>query len=182
LNTSVSYMTQKDTLLPWRTALDNTAMPLELRGVRRAERRERARAELDRVGVGGAASLRPHELSGGMRSRVAMARSILSDAPTLLMDEPFAAIDALARVKLQELLIEVWQKTQKTIVYVTHDLNEAITLGHRVVVMGARPGRVHLVREIETPHPRDAGRYRASAEAQQAYIELWDALESQVST
>ncbi len=180
LNTAVSYMTQKDTLLPWRTAIDNTAMPLEIRGVGRRERRERAQAELDRVGVGGFESHRPHELSGGMRSRTAMARAMLSDAPTLLMDEPFAAIDALIRVKLQELLLDVWQKTQKTIVYVTHDLNEAITLGHRVVVMGARPGRVHLIREIDAPHPRDVGRFRTSAEAQQAYIELWDALESQV--
>ncbi len=181
LNKRVSYMTQKDTLLPWRSAVDNAALPLEIRGVPRKERIERARVELERVGVGGFEGHRPHQLSGGMRSRTAMARALLSDADTLLLDEPFAAIDALVRVKLQELLLSVWQETRKTIVYVTHDLNEAITLGHRVVVMGKRPGRVHLVKTIDAEHPRDVARFRATSEAQQAYVTLWNALESQVS-
>lgn len=181
LNKHVSYMTQKDTLLPWRSAVDNAALPLEIRGVPRRERLRRATAQLERLGVGGFEDHRPHQLSGGMRSRTAMARALLSDADTLLFDEPFAAIDALVRVKLQELLLSVWQETRKTIVYVTHDLNEAITLGHRVIVMGRRPGRVQLVRIIETPHPRDVARFRTSAEAQEAYVELWNTLEQQVN-
>lgn len=181
LNKRVSYMTQKDTLLPWRSAAENAALPLEIRGVPRRERLQRATAQLEKLGVGGFENHRPHQLSGGMRSRTAMARALLSDADTLLFDEPFAAIDALVRVKLQELLLSVWQETRKTIVYVTHDLNEAITLGHRVIVMGRRPGRVQLVRTIEAPHPRDVARFRTSPEAQETYVELWNELERQVN-
>jgi NitT/TauT family transport system ATP-binding protein len=180
LNRSVSYMTQKDTLLPWRSALDNAALPLEIKGVPRRERHRLARAELARVGVAGFEQHRPHQLSGGMRSRLALARALLSDSPVLLLDEPFAAIDALVRVRLQELLLDVWASTRKTMVYVTHDLNEAITLGHRVAVMGTRPGRIAMVRGIAAPQPRDVARFRTTAEAQQLYVELWNALEEQV--
>ncbi|HEX5115559.1 MAG TPA: ATP-binding cassette domain-containing protein [Pseudonocardiaceae bacterium] len=128
LNTKVAYMTQKDTLLPWRSALDNAALPLEVRGVPKRERYARARAALARVGVADAERRRPHQLSGGMRSRLSLACSLLSDADILLMDEPFAAIDALLRVRLQQLLLDVWADTHKTLVYVTHDLTEAIAL------------------------------------------------------
>jgi NitT/TauT family transport system ATP-binding protein len=181
LNRKVSYMTQKDTLLPWRSALDNAALPLEIKGVPRRERHELARAELARVGVAGFEQHRPHELSGGMRSRLALARALLGDSQILLLDEPFAAIDALVRVRLQELLLEVWARTHKTMVYVTHDLNEAITLGHRVAVMGTRPGRIAMTRGIAAPQPRDVARFRTTPEAQQLYVELWNALEEQVS-
>jgi NitT/TauT family transport system ATP-binding protein len=180
INRRVSYMTQKDTLFPWRSAIDNAALPLEVNGVSKKERYERARAELANVGVAGFDDYRPHQLSGGMRSRIALARCLLSDSDILLMDEPFAAIDALVRVRLQELLIQVWQRTKQTLIYVTHDLNEAITLGHRVAVMGARPGRIELVRSIDEPHPRDAARFRATPRAQELYVELWNALEQQV--
>jgi NitT/TauT family transport system ATP-binding protein len=181
LNRRVSYMTQKDTLLPWRSVLDNAALPLEIKGVPRRERHALARAELARVGVAGVEQHRPHQLSGGMRSRLALARALLSDSPILLLDEPFAAIDALVRVRLQQLLLEVWARTRKTMVYVTHDLNEAITLGHRVAVLGARPGRIALVRAIAAPQPRDVARFRTTPEAQQLYVELWNALEEQVN-
>lgn len=181
LNRRVSYMTQKDTLLPWRSAIDNAALPLELNGVPRRERHERARAELARVGVAGFEEHRPHQLSGGMRSRLALARALLSDAQVLLLDEPFAAIDALVRVRLQELLLQVWARTHKTMVYVTHDLNEAITLGHRVAVMGTRPGRIAVLRSITAPQPRDVARFRTTDEAEKLYVELWNALEEQVS-
>jgi NitT/TauT family transport system ATP-binding protein len=180
INRRVTYMTQKDTLLPWRTALDNAAVPLEIKGVGRRERRERARAELERVGLGHAAHRRPHELSGGMRARLSLARSLLGDGDILLMDEPFAAVDALVRVRLQQLLLDIWQEKQRTLLYVTHDLNEALSLGHRVLVMSSRPGRVALSRDIPTPPPRDVVLYQATPEAREIYVELWHALEEQV--
>ncbi|HTX82190.1 MAG TPA: ABC transporter ATP-binding protein [Streptosporangiaceae bacterium] len=178
LNRHVSYMTQKDTLLAWRNAVDNVALPLEIKGVSRRERHERARQALARVGIAPAAvGLRPHQLSGGMRSRLALGRLLLSDTDIILMDEPFAAVDALLRVRLQQLLLDVWQETRKTIIYVTHDLDEAITLGHRVVVMNRHPGRIAHDRPIPFPQPRDASRFRALPEARDIYVELLDALE-----
>ena len=129
LNQRVSYMTQKDTLLPWRNVLDNAALPLEIKHVTKKERYEAARAVLSRVGLDRVYEYRPHQLSGGMRSRLSLARALLSDADIFLMDEPFAAVDALSRLKLQQLVIDVWLETRKTMVYVTHDLYEAIALG-----------------------------------------------------
>jgi NitT/TauT family transport system ATP-binding protein len=178
LNRGVSYMTQKDTLLAWRTALDNVGLPLEIKGVPRRERHERARQAIGRVGIPlTSEGLRPHQLSGGMRSRLALGRLLLSDAGIILMDEPFAAVDALLRVRLQQLLLDVWQETRKTIIYVTHDLDEAITLGHRVLVMDRHPGRVAHERPIPFPQPREAARFRALPEAREMYVELLDALE-----
>lgn len=178
LNRAVSYMTQKDTLLAWRSALDNVSLPLEIKGVPRRERHERARQAISRVGIApSAVSLRPHQLSGGMRSRLALGRLLLSDTEIILMDEPFAAADALLRVRLQQLLLDVWQETRKTIIYVTHDLDEAITLGHRVVVMDRHPGRIAHERSIPFPQPRDVSRFRAEPQAREIYVELLDALE-----
>lgn len=181
LNRRVTYMTQKDTLLPWRTALDNAALPLEIKGVGKAERYARARVELDRVGVGDFEQRRPHQLSGGMRSRLSLARALMSESDIFLMDEPFAAIDALLRVRLQQLLLTVWQQTHNTLIYVTHDLNEAIALGHRVAVMSTRPGTIALEKIIEVPQPRDVARFRNTPEAQALYVELWDSLEQQLN-
>jgi NitT/TauT family transport system ATP-binding protein len=180
LNRRVTYMTQKDTLLPWRNALDNAALPLEIRGVPKRARYERARQTLDRVGLAGSEDLRPHQMSGGMRGRLSLARSLLSDTDILLMDEPFAAIDALGRLRLQQLLVSIWEETRKTIIYVTHDLNEAVALGHRVIVMSARPGRLYLEQEIPTPHPRNVARFLTSPQARECHGVLWDALEKQL--
>jgi NitT/TauT family transport system ATP-binding protein len=179
LNHNVAYMTQKDTLLPWRTALDNAAMPLELKGTARAERRAQAREILDLVGVGHAADQRPHQLSGGMRSRVSLARALLSDAAIFLMDEPFSAIDALQRVRLQQMLVDLWAATSKTMIYVTHDLEEAIALGHRVIVMGRNPGRIAVERTVPVAHPRNVALFRNTDEAHDRYAELWESLEKQ---
>jgi len=179
LNRNVAYMTQKDTLLPWRTALDNAAMPLELKGMARAERRARAREILDLVGVGHAAGQRPHQLSGGMRSRVSLARALLSDAAIFLMDEPFSAIDALQRVRLQQMLVDLWAATSKTMIYVTHDLEEAIALGHRVIVMGRNPGRIAVERTVPVAHPRNVALFRNTDEAHDRYSELGESLERQ---
>ena len=180
LNKRVTYMTQRDTLLPWRTALDNAALPLEIRGVGRAERHRRAREALAATGLSDAEKRRPHQLSGGMRSRLALARVLLSDANIVLMDEPFAALDALRRVRLQQLLLEIRRESQQTLLYVTHDLNEAIALGDRIILMGSHPGRILLERQVDIPHPRDVARVRTMPEAEKLYAELWSVLESQL--
>jgi NitT/TauT family transport system ATP-binding protein len=180
LNRSVSYMTQKDTLLPWRNALDNAALPLEIKGVAKKERHERARQALASVGLEDAEHLRPHQLSGGMRARLSLARALLGDTDILLMDEPFAAVDALSRMRLQQLLVSLWDRTRKTIIYVTHDLDEAINLGHRVVVMGKRQG-IHHEEPIPAPQPRDIAIYKSTPEARELYATLWNSLESQIT-
>jgi NitT/TauT family transport system ATP-binding protein len=180
LNKRVTYMTQRDTLLPWRTALDNAALPLEIRGVGKAERHRRAREALALTGLSDAEKRRPHQLSGGMRSRLALARVLLSDANIVLMDEPFAALDALRRVRLQQLLLEIRGGSQQTLLYVTHDLNEAIALGDRIILMGSHPGRILLERHVDIPHPRDVARVRTMPAAEELYAELWSVLESQI--
>jgi NitT/TauT family transport system ATP-binding protein len=177
LNRNVGYMTQKDTLLPWRSAVDNVALPLEIGGVRKAERRGRALAEMERLRIAGAANLRPHQLSGGMRSRVSMARTLLGGSRVILLDEPFAALDALLRLRLGQMLVDIWADTHVTMLYVTHDLIEAISLAHRVVVLGK--GHILAERRVDEPHPRDVARFRATAVAQGLYAELWDLLDQE---
>ena len=176
INRRVSYMTQRDTLLAWRNCLDNAALPLEIKNVPKRERHDAARRVLSRVGLEGFDSYRPHQLSGGMRSRLSLARALLGEADIFLMDEPFAAIDALSRLKLQQLVVDVWLETRKTIIYVTHDLYEAIALGHTVAVMSARPAQVRLEQPIPAPESRDIAEFKGSETAQHLYATLWSAL------
>ncbi|MET9964255.1 ABC transporter ATP-binding protein [Streptomyces sp. NPDC006326] len=136
---------QQYALLPWRTALGNVEFGLEATGVPRRERSARAREFLDLVGLTGFEDRHPHELSGGMRQRVAIARSLAYDPDVLLMDEPFAALDAQTRESLQDELLRIWQRTGKTIVFITHGIEEAVYLGQRVAVITSRPGRVKEV-------------------------------------
>lgn len=151
---SVGYISQADTLLPWRTVLDNVALAMELRGVNKKERRERARALMEQMGLGGFEQSFPRELSGGMKKRAAIARVLAIDPAVLMMDEPFAPLDALTRQKLQDDILRLWEETGCTILYVTHDLTEAITLADQVILMGARPGRVAKEYPIDLPRPR----------------------------
>lgn len=139
-------------VFPWLSVVDNVAFGLEMQGVGSAERRGRARAFLDRVGLAEFADRHPHELSVGMRQRVGIARAFVSDFPILLLDEPFGALDAQTRLLLQEELLEIWQGERKLAVFVTHDIEEAILLGDRVLVMSGRPGRI--LEEIPVPLPR----------------------------
>jgi NitT/TauT family transport system ATP-binding protein len=141
-------------LFPWRSALDNVAFGLEMRGVPRAERYERAGALLLSVGLRGFENRLPGELSGGMRQRVALARALIMERPILLMDEPFAALDAQTKIVMQEELLRIFDQTHKTILFVTHAIEEAILLGDEVVVMTARPGRIKEVVPIDLPRPR----------------------------
>lgn len=139
-------------VFPWLTVVDNVAFGLEMLGVGAVERRDRARAFLDRVGLDDFADRHPHELSVGMRQRVGIARAFVSDLPILLLDEPFGALDAQTRLLLQEELLEIWQGERKLAVFITHDIEEAILLGDRVLVMSGRPGRI--LEEIPVPLPR----------------------------
>jgi NitT/TauT family transport system ATP-binding protein len=142
-------------LFPWRTALGNVAFGLEMKGVGRVERERIALRQLELVKLEKFSRAYPHHLSGGMQQRVAIARALAYNPSVLLMDEPFAALDALTRDDMQRLLAEVWQETRKTVVYVTHNVAEAIYLADRVVVMTPHPGRVKAEVEIALPRPRD---------------------------
>ena len=150
----VGYMQQKDLLLPWRTILDNVILGLELRGVPRREARGRATALLEQFGLKGFEHAYPYALSGGMRQRTAFLRTLLPEHEVLLLDEPFGALDALTRAQLHAWLLGLWETLHKTIVLVTHDVDEAIFLADRVYVMTARPGRVTLIQPVQLPRPR----------------------------
>jgi NitT/TauT family transport system ATP-binding protein len=151
----VAMVFQDPGLFPWRTALANVEFGLELWGVPPARRRERARALLERVGLRGFEARYPRELSGGMKQRVAIARALALDTPILLMDEPFAALDEQTRLLMGEWLLDIWAGTRKTVVFVTHSLQEAILLSQRIVVMTARPGRIKATFDVRLPPPRD---------------------------
>jgi NitT/TauT family transport system ATP-binding protein len=150
----VGVVFQEANLFPWLSALDNVAFPLALRGVAQPERIARARAMLELVGLGDAGGRFPHELSGGMKQRVSIARGLVQDPPVLLMDEPFAALDEQTRMAMGEELLRIWATTRKTVVFVTHSLTEAVYLADEVLVMSARPGRIIDCVAVELPRPR----------------------------
>jgi ABC-type nitrate/sulfonate/bicarbonate transport system ATPase subunit len=151
---TVGYMQQKDLLLPWRNVLDNVILGLELRGVSRRLARVRALALMEQFGLKGFEMAYPYALSGGMRQRAAFLRTILPEHEVFLLDEPFGALDALNRAQIHEWLLGLWETLHKTIVLVTHDVDEAIFLSDRLYVMTPRPGRVQLVQVIDLPRPR----------------------------
>ncbi|MBX3666224.1 MAG: ABC transporter ATP-binding protein [Burkholderiales bacterium] len=153
---SISYMFQEDRLLPWRTALRNVEFSLEAGSMLRSEREARAREALKLVGLEAFADAFPYQLSGGMRSRVALARSLVQEPCILLMDEPFSRLDALTRAQMHEELLRIQQLKKMTIVFVTHDVEEAVVLADNVVVMAPRPGRIRDQVAITLPRPRDA--------------------------
>ncbi|MCH7843766.1 MAG: ABC transporter ATP-binding protein [Chloroflexi bacterium] len=148
------YMQQKDLLLPWRSVLDNTILGLELRGVPRRQARERALEFTEEFGLKGFEHLYPFALSGGMRQRAAFLRTMLLDQDVVLLDEPFGALDALTRTQMQEWLLQLWESFNKTIVLITHDVDEALLLSDKVYLLTARPGRVTLLLDVALPRPR----------------------------
>ncbi|HEX3723017.1 MAG TPA: ABC transporter ATP-binding protein [Nitrolancea sp.] len=149
-----AYMHQKDLLLPWRTVCDNVTLGLEVAGIGKTAARERAAALFDRFGLAGFEESYPATLSGGMRQRAAFLRTVLTDQPLMLLDEPFGALDALTRASMQEWLLDLWEGLGRTIVFITHDVEEAVLLSDRVCVMSARPGRIVFERTIDLPRPR----------------------------
>jgi len=166
-------------LFPWRTVLDNIAVGLEIRGVGREQRRRSAQDYLERVGLHGFGHSYPHELSGGMKQRVAIARSLAYEPDVLLMDEPFAALDAQTREILQTELLRIWEQDRKTIVFITHSLDEAIYLSDRVAVMTQRPGRIKDIIDVPLARPR-SNEIRNSAEFVALRQRAWDVLKDEV--
>ncbi len=159
--TSVGVVFQSPVLLDWRTALDNVLMQVELRSMDPRAYRDRALALLDQVGLKDFADRYPHELSGGMRQRVAISRALIHDPPLLLMDEPFGALDALTREQMRLDLEALWLAKRKTVLFITHSIDEAVLLADRVAVMSPRPGKIERIMNIRMPRPRGLEARRA---------------------
>jgi NitT/TauT family transport system ATP-binding protein len=175
INHAIGYVTQEDNLFPWRTVLDNVVFGLEMRGIgTRAERHQRAMGLIARVGLGGFERHYRHELSGGMRQRVNIIRTLSYDPKVILLDEPFGPLDAQTRLQLQDLLLHLWaERSETTLVFITHDLTEAIALGDRVVVMTARPGKIREIVPVNLPRPRDIYQIHTDPEFRRIYDEIW---------
>jgi NitT/TauT family transport system ATP-binding protein len=155
LNRRIGYVTQDDNLLPWRSTLDNVLFALEVQGRLNDETRARAEMLIRAVGLAGFERYYPHELSGGMRKRTSLIRTLVYDPPVILMDEPFAAVDAQTRTQLQADLLTLWELGRKTIIFVTHDITEAIALGDRALVLSKQPTRIAAEHVIPIPRPRN---------------------------
>lgn len=176
----IGYITQSDNLFPWRTLRDNVAFPLEIGGMSPAERYRRVDAWIERVGLNGFEMAYPHELSGGMRQRGNIIRTLVYEPVVLLMDEPFGPLDAQTRIVLQDQLLKLWETSRATVIFITHDLTEAIGLADRVLLMSARPGRMVRDDRIGIPRPRDIFHIHDDTEFRRLYDEIWKELEVQV--
>jgi NitT/TauT family transport system ATP-binding protein len=181
INRSAGYMFQAEGLMPWRNALANVMAGLEFRGVERAEARLRAREWLARVGLEGFGDRFPHQLSGGMRKRVALAQILILDPPILLMDEPFSALDVQTRQLMENELLDLWSADRKSVVFITHDLEEAISLSDRVVVLSAGPA-THPIGEfaIDLPRPRDVSEIRLIPHFIELHDRIWHSMKAEV--
>lgn len=178
--TGIGYMFQQDAVLPWKTVIDNVALGPRFRGSSKAQARSRARQWVETVGLGGFESSYPHQLSGGMRKRVALAQTLVNDPEILLMDEPFSALDVQTRQLMQDELLRVWSGTEAAVIFVTHDLEEAIALADRVVVMTAGPAEVKATFDITLERPRKVEEIRLSTEFLGIYREIWATLRDEV--
>ena len=180
INTEIGYVPQSDYLYPWRTLLNNVAFPLEVRGFDQKDRHEKAREYIRRVGLAGFEDHYPHELSGGMRQRANIIRTLIYDPEVILMDEPFGPLDAQTRVILQDQLLRLWREARKTVIFITHDLVEAIALADRVVVMTSRPGTTKSVSRVNVPRPRDVFTIHGQEAFRKTYDQLWKELREEV--
>lgn len=178
VNTEVGYLTQFNTLLPWRTVEGNLRLPLELRKIPRREHAALVDRYVQLVGLSGFGQHYPSQLSGGMRQRASLARMLIYGADTLLMDEPFAALDAQLRLEMQSELLRLWDTERKTVVFVTHDLGEAITLADRIVLFSSRPGRVKAEYRVDLARPRSATTLRFDPVFVALEAEIWRQLDA----
>lgn len=181
INQEAAYMFQQDALLPWKTVVDNIALGLELRGVAKPEADRHAAEWIERVGLKGFGHSYPHQLSGGMRKRAAMAQVFITDRRLLLMDEPFSALDVHTRYRMEDEALQLWSGSQRTVVFVTHDLEEAIALSDEVIIMSAGPAARIIGRyPIELPRPRNLIDMKTDDRFHRIYSSLWSALRSEV--
>ncbi len=170
---------QEYAIFPWKTVIENVAFGLQMRGVGRRERLAVAQEWLERVGLSRFAHYYPHQISGGMKQRVSIARALANDPEVLLMDEPLGALDAQTRAVLQEELLRIWDETRKTVVYITHSIDEAVLLGDRVVLMTAHPGTNKATFHVPLPRPRTL-KSRATEEFRALTVAIWDSLKDEV--
>jgi NitT/TauT family transport system ATP-binding protein len=181
LNTSIGYVTQDSNLFPWLTALGNVEFPLALRGVPAKERREKALHWLRLVGLTGFEDYYPTQLSGGMQKRVSIVRTLIYEPTVVLLDEPFGALDAQTRMVLHHELLELWREKKSTMLFITHDLVEAITLSDQIVVMTQRPGRVKQIYQVPLQRPRNVFEIYLEPGFEQAYAALWTHFKSELN-
>ncbi|BBU27708.1 ABC transporter ATP-binding protein [Burkholderia sp. THE68] len=181
INRRAGYMFQADGLMPWRSALDNVSAGLAFRGVPKAEADARGEEWLKRVGLGGFGDRYPHQLSGGMRKRVAMAQTLILDPDIILMDEPFSALDIQTRQLMENELLDLWAAKRKAVLFITHDLDEAISMSDRVIVLSAGPG-THPIGEfvIDLPRPRDVAEIRSHPRFVELHAQIWGVLREEV--
>ncbi|MEQ1515645.1 MAG: ABC transporter ATP-binding protein [Usitatibacteraceae bacterium] len=181
LNAKAGYMFQSESLMPWRSALDNVTAGLQFRGVDTAAAAKRGEEWLERVGLGGFGHRYPHELSGGMRKRCALAQMLILDPKIMLMDEPFSALDIQTRQLMENELLQLWEADKKSVVFITHDLEEAISLSDRVIVLAAGPA-THPIGEfaIDLPRPRDVAEIRMTPRFLELHEQIWHAMKEEV--
>ena len=181
LNTRAGYMFQSESLMPWRTALGNVMAGLEFHGVPAAEAREQALGWLKRVGLGGFGDRYPHQLSGGMRKRTSLAQTLALDPDIILMDEPFSALDIQTRQLMENEVLELWAQKKKAVLFITHDLDEAIAMSDRVVVLSAGPASRPIGEfAIDLPRPRDVAEVRTAPRFIELHQAIWDVLREEV--
>lgn len=180
VNTAVGYVTQDSNLLPWFTVLENVVLPLEIQGMGRSERIDRAKDWIERVGLRGFENHYPHQLSGGMQKRCSIARTLVYDPDVILMDEPYGPLDAITRMVLQAQLLQLLETQRKTILFVTHDLTEAISLSDHVVVMTRRPGQIKAIIDVPLERPRDVFHITESSGFAEVHSRLWDVFHSEI--
>jgi NitT/TauT family transport system ATP-binding protein len=172
----VGYVFQRDTLFPWRTVADNIGYGLQLAGVKEAERKERVAACVAQAGLRGFEQAYPSALSGGMRQRAALMRTLVVEPQVLLMDEPFGALDTHTKIDMHDVLLRIWDREQQTVLFVTHDLGEALTLADRIILFSARPGQIKDMFEVDFARPRDAVKVRETPRYAELFQHIWHSL------
>ena len=176
VNPRVGYVFQRDTLFPWRTVEQNIGYGLEIAGLPKTERTRRVASAVQKAGLAGFAQSFPRMLSGGMRQRVALMRTLILEPEILLMDEPFGALDTHTKLEMHKTLLEIWERERQTVLFVTHDLGEALTLASRIILLSARPGRLKEDFDVAIPRPRDPVGVRETAEFDRLYSHIWHSL------
>ena len=176
VNRRVGYVFQRDTLFPWRTVEQNIGYGLEIAGLRKTERAGRVASAVEKAGLSSFAQSFPSTLSGGMRQRVALMRTLIMEPEILLMDEPFGALDTHTKLDMHSVLLDLWEQARQTVLFVTHDLGEALTLADRIILLSARPGRVKQDFRVDFPRPRDAVTLRETRAYADLFQRIWHSL------